>query len=598
MGIFERIRKDILFIVRIGRAILRVSRLARRRTRIFPDVVDDLAKRYSDKVALLSDHESLTYAQLNSRANRYARWAKANGVEKGDTVCLLMPNRPEYVAIWLGISRIGGVVALLNTNLTGQALAHCVNIVTPKHVIIADDLAHMFATAEPLLTCSPVIWSHGASGGEKRIEEALGSFDDAPISKEDRPDITVDDQCLYIYTSGTTGLPKAANVKHYRVYAAAEAYSVVMGVNDQDRMYDCLPLYHTSGGIIAICACLRDGASVFIRERFSASQFWEDVVKYECTLFQYIGELCRYLVNAPANKLERRHKLRLCCGNGLRPDIWKTFQTRFGIEHIREFYAATEGNAILFNLDNTLGSVGRAPKWASFVFPIAVVRFDVDKDEPIRGPDGFCQECEPDETGELISQIVNNPMKPGQRFDGYSDKKDSESKVLKDAFAAGDRWFRTGDLLHRDARGYFFFVDRTGDTFRWKGENVATSQVADLIGNFAAVKEANVYGVQISGREGKAGMAAIVVTEDFDLNAFRDYVHTHISPYARPLFIRLKNEIETTSTFKQRKIDLVSEGFDPDKVAEPIFFDDAEKGTYRRLDSELFQNIQSAEIRL
>jgi len=599
MSIFGRIRKDILFVVGIGKAVLRVTRMARRRTRTFPDVVDELAGRFPDKPALLSDSETFTYAQFNARANRYARWARANGIAKGDTVGLFMLNRPEYVAIWLGITRMGGVVALLNTNLSGRALAHCINIVSPKHVIVADNLATAFASAEPLLTCAPTLWSHGtALGGEKNINEALDEFDDGPVDKNDRPELNVDDRCLYVYTSGTTGLPKAANVNHYRVFAAAEAFSAVMGMTAKDRMYDCLPLYHTSGGVIAICACLREGASIFIQEKFSAHQFWDDVVNNECTLFQYIGELCRYLVNGPTHPLENRHKLRLCCGNGLRPDIWNTFKNRFGIGNIREFYAATEGNAILFNLDDTPGAIGRAPKWANAIFPIAVVRFDIDKGEPVRGPDGFCRECDPGETGELISRIVNNPLKPGQRFDGYSDKSASEKKVLHNAFEADDRWFRTGDLVRRDARGYFFFVDRTGDTFRWKGENVATSQVAELIGAFAAVKEANVYGVSVAGHEGKAGMVAIVVTDDFDMAAFRNYVHAHLSPYARPLFVRLQNEIETTSTFKQRKLDLVGEGFDPEKITEPVFFDDSSSATYRRLDAGLFRSIQSAEIRL
>ena len=599
MGIIERIRKDILFVVGVGTAVLRVTRMAKRRTRTFPDVVEDLANRFPDKAALLSDRETFTYAQFNARANRYARWARANGIAKGDTVGLLMLNRPEYVAIWLGIARMGGVVALLNTNLSGKALAHCVNIVSPKHVIVADNLATAFTTAEPLLTCAPTLWSHGvAVGGEKNLNEALASFDDGPIAKNDRPELSVDDRCLYVYTSGTTGLPKAANINHYRVFAAAEAFSAVMGMTAKDRMYDCLPLYHTSGGVIAICACLREGASVFIQEKFSAHQFWDDVVNNECTLFQYIGELCRYLVNGPTHPLEKRHKLRLCCGNGLRPDIWSTFQIRFGIGNIREFYASTEGNAILFNLDDTPGAVGRAPKWANAIFPIAVVRFDMDKGEPVRGPDGFCHECEPDETGELISCIVNNPLKPGQRFDGYSDKNASEKKVLHDAFEADDRWFRTGDLMRRDAQGYFFFVDRTGDTFRWKGENVATLQVAELISAFDAVKEANVYGVPVAGHEGKAGMVAIVVTDDFDMAAFRSYVHAHLSPYARPLFVRLQNEIETTSTFKQRKLDLVGEGFDPEKITEPVFFDDSSSAAYRRLDVGLFRSIQAAEIRL
>jgi fatty-acyl-CoA synthase len=599
MSIFARIRKESSFVGVIGKALVRVTPMALRRTYTFPDVVEQLAGRFSDRAALISDRETFTYAQFYSRGNRYARWARANGIAKGDTVCLLMPNRPEFVAIWLGITRMGGVVALLNTNLSGAALAHCINIVAPKHVIVAAELAAAFAGAEPLMTVSAEIWSHGEAGsGRPRIDEAVMTFDDGPIAKSDRPEVTLDDRCLFVYTSGTTGLPKAANVNHYRVRAAMEAFSAIMGVTANDRMYNCLPLYHTSGGVIAVCAALREGGSVFITEKFSARQFWDDVVDNDCTLFQYIGELCRYLVNAPPHPKENRHKLRLCCGNGLRPDIWETFRNRFGIDDIREFYAATEGNAILFNIDNTPGSIGRVPKWAEFIFPLSVVRFDVDKEELVRGEDGFCQECAPDEIGELVSRILVSPLKPGQRFDGYSDKAATEKKILRGAFEADDMWFRSGDLVRRDAQGYFYFVDRVGDTFRWKGENVATSEVAELIHTFDGVQEANVYGVPVAGREGKAGMVAMVVGEDFDFAAFRGYLQAHLSPYARPLFVRLQREIETTSTFKQRKLELVRDGYDPAKVSDPLYFDDASAGAYVPLDAELFRRIQAADIRL
>lgn len=599
MSIFERLRKDILFLNGIGRAFIRAALIALRPSRTFSDVVEDLAGRFADKVALLSDRETLTYAELNARANRYARWAASNGIGKGDTVCLLMPNRPEFVAVWLGITRMGGVVALLNTHLSGAALAHCINIVSPKHVIVADELVGAFASARPLLTVTAKVWSHGDSGsGFERIDEAVASFADGPIAIGDRPALTINDRSLYIYTSGTSGLPKAANVNHFRVLAAMEAFSAIMGMRATDRMYNCLPLYHTSGGVIAICACLREGASVFIREKFSARQFWDDVVRHDCTLFQYIGELCRYLVNAPHHPNENRHRLRLCCGNGLRPDIWSVFKDRFGIAHIREFYAATEGNAILFNLDDTPGSVGRVPKWTSVIFPVAVVRFDIDKEEPLRGADGRCVECEPGEIGELISRIQVSPLKPSQRFDGYSDKSATEKKILHGAFKDDDMWFRSGDLMRRDARGYFFFVDRVGDTFRWKGENVSTSQVAEFISTFDSVREANVYGVPIAGREGKAGMAAMVVGGDFDLAGFRQHVYARLSPYERPLFLRLQDEIEATSTFKQRKLDLVRLGFDPSGIAEPLYFDDSSQNAYVRLDATLYERIQSGEIRL
>jgi fatty-acyl-CoA synthase len=599
MGLFKNIRNDIDYARGILRALMRVTPMARHKERTFPDVADELALRYGDRPALLSDRETFTFAGFNARANRYARWAMANGIGKGDVVCLLMPNRPEFPAIWLGITRAGGVVALLNTHLTGAALAHCINLARPKHIIVAAELGDAFASAAPLLEASAIVWRHGAPADRfQRIDEAVMAFADGPVPPNERPKLTLDDRCLYIYTSGTTGLPKAANINHYRVLAAMVAFAAVMDAKETDRIYDCLPLYHTVGGIVAIGAALVSGGSVFIRERFSARQFWDDIVDHDCTIFQYIGELCRYLVTAPPHPKEKRHKLRLCCGNGLRPDIWEDFRRRFAIRHIREFYAATEGNAILFNFDDTTGTVGRVPGWARRIFPITVVRFDLDREEPVRGPDGLCIECGPDEIGEVVSKIMIDPLRPGQRFDGYADKAATEKKILRDAFAKGDSWFRTGDLMRRDARGYYYFVDRIGDTFRWKGENVSTSEVSELVTVFPGIVEANVYGVAVAGAEGRAGMAAIVAADDLDLAALHRHVHEKLSPFARPLFLRLQSHIETTSTFKQRKIELVREGFDPQRIADPILFDDPRTQGYVRLDAALFREIQSGVIRL
>ncbi|MEO8667504.1 MAG: long-chain-acyl-CoA synthetase [Bauldia sp.] len=599
MGVVANLMKDVAFARHVGRTILRASRVARNRTRTFPDVADDLARRFGDRVALISDRETFTYAEYNARANRYARWARANGIGKGDVVCLLMPNRPEYLAIWLGIARVGGVTALLNTNLTGQVLAYSINIVAPKHIIVAAELEGAFATARSSLTGAFTVWGHGACTADwPRIDQAVMGFDDAKIPASERPALTLDDRCLYIYTSGTTGSPKAANINHFRVLAGMNAFSTIMGATAKDRMYDCLPLYHTTGGVLAVGSTLMVGGSVFIREKFSARQFWDDVVDHDCTLFQYIGELCRYLLNAPPHPKESQHRIRLCCGNGLRPDIWVAFQKRFKIPVIREFYAATEGNCVIFNADGTPGAVGRVPSWAQGIFPIKVVRFDIVHEQVIRGDHGLCIECPPDEVGEVISKILVDPMRPGQRFDGYADKAATEKKILPDAFVRGDRWFRTGDLMRRDEHGNFFFVDRIGDTFRWKGENVSTSEVAEMIDTMPEVAEATVYGVPITGTEGKAGMAAIVPGQGFDLAGLRLHIDAHLTAYARPMFIRVKKEIDATSTFKQRKVELARDGFDPRKTSDPIYFKNLETGEFVLLDEVLFQKIQSGAMRL
>jgi fatty-acyl-CoA synthase len=597
MAMLDRILRDMAFIGGIARALLRIVPLARDPTRVLPDEMERLAARYGERPALLSDRETFSYAGLNARANQYARWAQANGIGKGDTVCLMMPNRPEFVAIWLGIARAGGVTALLNTNLTGHALAHCVAIVAPKHIIVADEMEAAFATTAGLLDGQALVWTHGG-GGERRIDTAAGRFGGESIPRAERPTLTHEDRCLYIYTSGTTGLPKAANINHYRVLAAMIAFSSVMGAKASDRMYDCLPLYHTVGGVIAVGAPLMAGGSVFIREKFSARQFWADVVEQECTLFQYVGELCRYLVNAPPHPQEGAHRIRLVCGNGLRPDIWRAFQARFRIPHIREFYAATEGNAVMFNLDDTPGAIGRCPGWMSMIFPMAVVDFDVQRERPVRQADGRCVRSADGEIGELISRIEFDAKKPAQRYDGYADKAESEKKILRDVFQQGDMWFRTGDLVRRDRRGYYFFVDRIGDTFRWKGENVATSEVAETIQTCDGVAEANVYGVPVAGHDGKAGMAAIVPAEGFDLDRLHAHVHARLAAFARPAFLRLRGSIDATSTFKQRKIDLVREGFDPAIVDDALYFDDVRAGRYVPLDASLFADIAAGRMRL
>ncbi len=599
MGVIHNLGQDWRFVRGVYRALRIVVPMARRPNRTYADAVEDLARQFGERPALLSQRETLSFAAYDARANRYARWARAHGVGKGDVVCLLMPNRPEYAAIWLGIVRAGGVVALLNTHIRGAALAHCVNLVHPRHVIVAAELAAAYDSAAPLVEPGARVWMHGGpSAGEQRLDTAVDAFDDAPLAPSERRVLNLNDPCLYIYTSGTTGLPKAAHINHYRVYGAMLAFSRFMEATKDDRIYNCLPLYHTSGGILGIGSALVAGGSVYIREKFSVSQFWDDVVAQDCTRFQYIGELCRYLLNAPPHADERRHGIRIACGNGLRPDIWGAFRERFAIPHIREFYAATEGNAILFNFDDTAGSVGRIPRWARAVFPVTTIRFDIERETPVRGADGLCIECDPGEVGELISQIVVNPLKPSQRFDGYADRAETEKKILRDVFVAGDMWFRSGDLMRRDARGYYYFVDRIGDTFRWKGENISTSEVAEALGACPGVAEVAVYGVAIPGVEGRAGMATVVPAEGFDLALVRARMHEALSPQARPLFVRVGTMLDATSTFKQRKLDLVRQGCDPAATTDPIFFDDPEAGCFVPVDAAFYARLGSSAIRL
>ena len=595
MDFFNRLKDDARFAAGAWRALRHTIPIAKNPTRVFPLLMVELATRHGDRPALISDAETLSYRGLVARANRYARWALAQELRKGEVVCLLMSNRPEFFAVWLGIVSAGGAVALLNTNLAGAALAHCIDLVEPKHVIVADALVPSLDSARAHLKTAPHIWVHGAADGIERVIEATS---DAPLTAAERPALTIEDRALFIYTSGTTGMPKAANVNHYRVMLAVLGFAGVMGTRASDRMYDCLPMYHTTGGLVATGALLVKGGSVVIRDRFSASGFWDDVVRHDCTLFQYVGELCRYLVNAPPGAGETRHRLRLACGNGLRPDIWDAFQKRFRIPRIIEFYAATEGNVTLFNFEGRPGAVGRLPRSLEQRFPVRLVRFDVAREMPERDARGFCIRCAPGEIGEAIGRIVNDPMVPSGRFEGYADRTDSERKILHDVFERGDRWFRTGDLMRRDESGFFFFVDRIGDTFRWKGENVSTAEVAAALTAFPGIRDANVYGVDIAGHEGRAGMATIVVYGGLDLAALRTHLHARLPPYARPLFVRIGSELELTMTFKPKKIDLVAQGFDPACTNDPLYFDDPRAGTYVRLDSTIYADIAHAKVRL
>ncbi|UPJ73761.1 long-chain-acyl-CoA synthetase [Bradyrhizobium sp. 187] len=565
--------------------------------RLFADVVDDWAQRQPDRVALTTDDASLDYEGLSKRINRYARWARSAGVAKGGTVALIMPNGIDYVAAWLGISRVGGVVALINTKLVGHSLAHCVGVAKPAHIIVAHELAAELSGALPHLKTEAKVWTHGDARSERPIDVALDALDDRPLSPDERGDVTIDDRALLIYTSGTTGLPKAASISHRRILNWGFWFAGLTGATPQDRLYDCLPLFHSVGGIVAPCSMLAAGGSVVIADKFSASNFWPDIVRHDCTLFQYIGELCRYLLKAPPSEYENRHRLRLVCGNGLRGDIWDDFQARFAIPRILEFYAATEGNFSLFNVEGQPGAIGRVPPLLAHRFPAGLVKLEPDNGAPLRNAEGFCIPCARGEAGEAIGRI-GTADEGGGRFEGYTEASETEKKILRDVFAKGDSWFRTGDLMRLDEKGFFHFVDRIGDTFRWKGENVATSEVNDAMRGFTGVIDATTYGVGIPGTDGRAGMSAIVVNEGFAVEALPAHLAQRLPAYAHPVFIRISRELDATETFKQKKGELAREGFDPGAVSDPLFMLDPKTGAYVALDAETYAQINQGTIRL
>jgi fatty-acyl-CoA synthase len=596
MGLFGAISRETTYITSLARTFHRMRHVKPDSPVTITDIVETYARDTPDAVAIFYLDRTVSYRALNAHANRYARWAQSQGLKRGDVVALLMENRPDYLFAWLGMAKLGVVSALINTNLRGQALAHCISIAGARHVIVGSELETNFLEAFPLIEGAPQRWmvtDDGAAPGS--LDGVLAAQSPDALELSARTDLTCKDKAFYIFTSGTTGLPKAANISHLRMLYMMYGFAGALNAKASDRMYIVLPLYHSSGGICAVGVALTAGGSMIIKRKLSVQEFWDDCFRYKPTFFQYIGEMCRYLLNAPVRPHERDHNLRAITGNGLRPEIWPAFQERFAIPKIVEFYGATEGNVSMLNYDGKVGAVGRVPSYLRNVITTRIVRFDIERELPVRGPDGFCIECAPGEAGEAVGKIT---QEPGKNFEGYSRATDTQKKILNDVFERGDAWFRTGDLMKQDELGYFYFVDRIGDTFRWKGENVATSEVSEALGVVPGIAEANVYGVSVPGMDGRAGMAALVVNSVFDIAALPMMLSKSLPAYARPIFLRLQPEMEITGTFKQRKGELVKEGFDPSAIADPIYWLDPANGVYEKLDAMRYADIISGRVKL
>ena len=603
MNALRRLRSALGFVSTFGRAVPSALRYGPDRRIEFSDALAEHFQRRPDQPALISESSRMSWGDLDCFANRVANWAIGRGLSRGDVVALLMENRAEYVATWLGLSRAGVVTALLNTNLTGDRLAHCIREAGTAQLIVGSELAEGAASALPELETKPEILlaSFDAEADAKAatllestsFDAACEAAGEAPVPDSVRSARRGGDGLFYIYTSGTTGLPKAARVSHSKALTAGTGCWKFQSLTPADRLYCCLPLYHSAGGMLATAGIMMAGGTLVTARKFSASRFWSDCVQHDITVFQYIGELCRYMLNSPTHPDENRHRIRTAMGNGLRPEVWGPFVERFKIPKIVEFYGATEGNMMLLNHEGRVGAVGYLPSLLQKAQGIRIARFDVVEESVIRGEDGFCVPADFDEPGELLIKINAT-----QRFEGYTNEEASKKKILTDVFESGDAYFRTGDLLRVDRDDYFYFVDRIGDTFRWKGENVSTNEVAEVLSVEPGVEEANVYGVEVPGADGRAGMAALVTTDAFDLEAFGRRVEQELAFYARPLFVRLLPQMEITGTFKHRKVDLVKEGFDPAQLEDPIYYRDPEKACYVPLDPIAFDRIANGEIRV
>jgi len=600
MGLAANIQRDLKFAFGLRALLKRIKPITLDSDVMVCDDFEEAVDRFGDNVAVEDEHRSLTYRELDALANRYAHWARGRNLRRSDVIGLVMTNRAEYLAAWIGFSKVGIATALINTNLAGQALAHCLNIVNVAQVVADEDTWKQVEGARQFVNRTMLLWVVGLKPEEeaserRNLDNAVRSGSSVRPLKTVRSGLTNRDTVLYIYTSGTTGLPKAARIPHSRARTYMRAFAGCTKSTPEDRIFNVLPLYHSTGGLVGIGPALLNGGRLILRKKFSASGFWKDVRDSQATMFVYIGELCRYLVNGPAHEDEKAHKLRLAYGNGLRSDVWSEFQDRFVIPEILEFYGSTEGNVSLFNFDGKPGAIGRVPKYLKKQINIRLARFDLDTEEVVRGSNGLVQEAPVGEVGEAIGAIGNDVR---HDFSGYADKSASERKILTDVFARGDRWFRTGDLMRQDSEGYFYFIDRIGDTYRWKGENVSTSEVEQRLTEAPGVKEVIAYGVPVPGMEGKAGMVTLVLEGGrFAPAAFNAFAAEQLPAYARPVFVRIAKTLQTTGTFKYRKVDLIADGFDPAQLDGPVYVRGGKAG-YQKLTPAGYQEIVSGDFRL
>ena len=541
--------------------------------------------------ALVFEDRRWTYAAFNAWANRIAGSLAAAGVKPGDSVAILMENRAETLACAAAVVKLGAAAGMLNHQQRGDVLAHSIHLIAPRLIIVGAECREALASTPCMPGGSEALaffWE-GDSAAPKGFTNLRK---DAAQRSESNPPGTAQIEaratCFYVFTSGTTGLPKASRMTHYRwLRGMAGLSQMAMRLQADDIFYCCLPLYHNNALTVSWGAVLGSGATLVLARKFSATRFWDELRVHRATAFCYIGELCRYLLNRPASGKDRIHNVRLMVGNGLRPELWGAFQQRFGIDNVSEFYGASESNVAFVNAFSMQRTAGFSP------LSFAIVNFDAEHEQPLRDSKGFLQKVAKGGTGLLIAEISERAP-----FDGYTDQKSSEAKVLHDVFKKGDAWFNTGDLVRDQGWRHIQFVDRVGDTYRWKGENVATTEVETALNGYKGIEQAVVYGVSVPGADGRAGMAALTLPGKLDGAALARHLVATLPAYAVPLFLRLKREQEVTGTFKFKKVDLKREGFDPAAVSEPLYvLADRNKG-YEPLTTALFKQIHSGALRL
>jgi fatty-acyl-CoA synthase len=514
-------------------------------------VFQERAVRFGDRVFLRFGDQQLTYRQANETANRYAAVLAARGAGHGDVVGIMLRNSPNAVLTMLAVVKCGAIAGMLNYHQRGEVLAHSLGLLDAKVLVTESDLVSAISEC-------------GAPGADPLIIEdlerlAVTAPDANPASSSA---VLAKETAFYIFTSGTTGFPKASVMTHQRWLRALFAFGGLgLRLKHTDTLYSCLPLYHNNALTVAVASVINSGATLALGRSFSASRFWDEVIACNATAFIYIGEICRYLLNQPPKPTDRAHKVRLIAGNGLRPEIWDEFTTRFGIARVCEFYAASEGNSAFINFFNVPKTTGIS------LVPLAYVEYDPDTGAPLRDSSGRVRRVPAGEPGLLLSPI--NKLQP---FDGYTDPAASEKKLVRNAFREGDCWFNSGDVMSPQGMGHAAFVDRLGDTFRWKGENVATTQVEAALASDEAVEDCAVYGVEIPRTGGRAGMAVIKLRDgtEFDGHSLARTLYGQLPTYAVPLFVRVVESMAYTSTFKSRKVDLREQAYGPG-IDDPLY---------------------------
>ena len=553
------------------------------------DRLEEQAKARLSANFLIYKDKTFSYEDVNAQANKYAKVFQARGLREGDGCAMALENRPEFFFTWFGLTKLGVVVAFINTQVQGDILEHAIESTNNDVVIVGEECVERFINTPSLANKKLWLVSDDEIIDKVVLPTWIDRTFDADVASRSGESCSLargatdgETPTLLIFTSGTTGLPKAAIYSHMRWLTSGDVMVETIAATPDDVFYCCLPLYHGAAATSVTSTALAAGASIVIRRKFSVSQFWHDIESHRITVCQYIGEICRYLLNyADANNHKPKdHSLRCMLGAGLTETSWHRWLEYFGPMDIYEGWGSTEANTNLINIDNYIGSVGRVPRWDRTNFRL--VKFDTQTETHIKDENGHCILCQPGDVGEGLGMIINHPDFGGGRFEGYTSAEGTEQKIMRNVFAQGDAFWRSGDLLRYDDNGYFYFVDRIGDTYRWKSENVSSQEVAIALGDYEGAELINIYGVQVPENEGRAGMAAIVMQagHEFDPVTFYALTTQKVPNYAAPQFVRVSKAADMTSTYKLRKVDLQKQGYDPVACGEPIYVRNDKLGCY------------------